>query len=677
MKRATTGAQRGGTWHGLPLLRGRAVLLVLMGVFALSWGGEGAPPAAGPPAGEPGAAVEVSEFKLLYPSVEYAPHKLYEKHPGLPKLEDAARAVVRLGKVADGYVKRQAGAEEVAFALCDLPKQPLKKFYASALVSVEEQLVEWFNARKVVGVFVATHPKDMVVQFDRARKVVGLEDLRGTVKELRLVIWVGLVTKVRTVASGDRVPKDKRMDHPVHARLRERSPLQPAVEGAAERRDLLDKDALERQAAFLSRHPGRRVDVALSSDDKPGGVVLDYLVSESRPRYVYFQVSNTGTEYTRPWRERFGFVHNQLTNHDDILTLDYSVAGDRDVAEALALSYEVPVFNFLDGRLRSRTYASLSRYTASDVGIANAEYDGRSCSVGTELIWNFLQLKSFFVDAVVGARCEHIRVEDKLAGQTGDERLLVTYCGMRFQRLTELSSLYGSLILEKNHPGIAGTHADELEKLGRTDPDRTFRVLKYDLAWSFYLEPLLNRKAWEDPTTWRSSTLAHEVALSVRGQRALGSRLIPQYEMVVGGAYTVRGYPESVTVGDSACVASAEYRFHLPRVFKPNAQPVAKFPGFTQPFRWAPQQVYGRPDWDLVFRAFYDVGRVENTHRKTFEVDRTIHGAGVGVEVRIKDNFSLRCDYGVALDDITDPVTDEKRVRSGDHRIHTVCTLSF
>ncbi|HUT36114.1 MAG TPA: ShlB/FhaC/HecB family hemolysin secretion/activation protein [Planctomycetota bacterium] len=673
MNGGTTGAQHGGVRRRSPLLRVCAGLIALAGVFGLAWGGEGAPPAAGPPPGEPVGAVEVSEFKLSYPAAAEAKHTLYEKHPGLPKLEDVAQLPMRLGKAADGYVALRNGAEAVTLALGDVPKLPLKRFYPSAIVSIEEQIVAWFNARRVVGVFVATHPADMIVQFDRARKVVGLEDLRGDRKDLRLVVWVGLVTKVRTVASGARVPQDKRMDHPLHERIRQLSPVQAAAAGAAERHDVMDKGSLERYTGFLSRHPGRRVDAALSSDDRPGGVVLDYLVSESKPWFAYFQVSSTGTQYTRPWRERFGFVHNQLTNHDDVLTLDYSTAGF-DAAHAVTLSYEVPVFQF--DRLRWRTYASWSKYTASDVGIAEAEYRGQSCSVGTELIWNFFQHKALFVDAVFGGRCEHLRVEDMLLGEEGDERLLITYCGLRFQRLTELATTYGSVILEKNHPGAAGTHVDELEKLGRTDPDRTFHVLKYDLSHSFYLEPLLNPTAWEDPTTWRSSTLAHELAFSVRGQRAMGSRLIPQYEMVIGGAYTVRGYPESIAVGDSACVASAEYRFHVPRVFRPQAQ-VAKLPGFNQPFRFAPQQVYGRPDWDLVLRAFYDVGHVENTRAKEFEVDRTIRGAGVGVELRIKDNFSLRCDYGVALDDIRDPVTDEKRVNSGDHRIHTICTLSF
>ena len=43
-----------------------------------------------------------------------------------------------------------------------------------------------------------------------------------------------------------------------------------------------------------------------------------------------------------------------------------------------------------------------------------------------------------------------------------------------------------------------------------------------------------------------------EVALSVRGQYSFDDRLIPQNEDVAGGLYSVRGYEESETAGDTA-----------------------------------------------------------------------------------------------------------------------------
>ena len=74
------------------------------------------------------------------------------------------------------------------------------------------------------------------------------------------------------------------------------SPLKTA-EGAG-LSDLLRKDQIDAYLAFLNRHPGRRVDVALSPSQARGEVYLDFLVAEERAWRVYVQRSNTGTDET-------------------------------------------------------------------------------------------------------------------------------------------------------------------------------------------------------------------------------------------------------------------------------------------------------------------------------------------------------------------------------------------
>ena len=50
----------------------------------------------------------------------------------------------------------------------------------------------------------------------------------------------------------------------------------------------------------------------------------------------------------------------------------------------------------------------------------------------------------------------------------------------------------------------------------------------------------------------------------------------------------------------------------------------------VEQFLWAPQQPYGRADWDLIFREFYDVGLADiNDRDDLFESDDLIMGAGV------------------------------------------------
>jgi hemolysin activation/secretion protein len=111
--------------------------------------------------------------------------------------------------------------------------------------------------------------------------------------------------------------------------------------------------------------------------ETPGATRLTYHVAEQKPWLAYAQVGNYGTESTTEWRERFGFEHDQLTGHDDILRLDY-VTGNFDDVHAGFGSYEAPVWK-LD-RLRARAYgptASTTRPRSASRVSTSRERSGR------------------------------------------------------------------------------------------------------------------------------------------------------------------------------------------------------------------------------------------------------------------------------------------------------------
>ena len=127
------------------------------------------------------------------------------------------------------------------------------------------------------------------------------------------------------------------------------------------------------------------------------------------------------------------------------------------------------------------------------------------------------------------------------------------------------------------------------------------------------------------------------------------------------------GYPESVAVGDTVFLGTVEYRFHLPRALG-YSEPT-EFLG--QPFRVRPEYPYGRADWDLVFRGFLDMGYTINSDPFSFENDRALIGAGVGVEFLFKRNFNVRVDWGFALKEI------DGVVNSGSNRLHFAASILF
>ncbi len=595
-----------------------------------------------------GPAYTVSEFVLRY---------VHRGHPQHPRRGRLMRLKVTLGETPQGYVAPRDGVPAASIRLEELEEGPPRVFYASAIQSILLALRDDLLQRDLMGVYVAPDPRDL--------DAAGRDQRPPQRTALRIVITTAIVNDVRTLASGQRVKPEQRVDNPAHDRIRERSPIQPYSEGDESRRDLLRKNRLDNYVFRLSRHPGRRVDVALSASEAPNAVTLDYLITENRPLSVYAQTSNTGTEQTDRLRQRFGLVHNQLTDHDDILAVDFMTSFD--AVNALTGSYEAPLPG--TDRVRWRATGGWNEYTAREVGVFLDIFEGRSWAAGGDVLWNFYQDRNLFLDFVVGARYQDTKVVNQVVGVTGREDFFLPHVGLRLDQRADWYRTAGTVFLEWSDSRITELDPSELNRLGRLFPDVDFTILRWDLAAEVYLEPLIDHAAWSDPSTPESSTLAHELAFAFRGQYAFDNRLVPQFEQVIGGLYTVRGYPQSVLAGDSVIVGNLEYRFHLPRAL--GVQPT---PGelFGEPFRFVPQSVYGQTDWDLIFRAFVDAGQSFVSKKLPFEVEATLLGAGLGVELQVRRNFNVRVDWGIALRDLA-----ARGVEAGDSEVYVVATLLF
>ncbi len=137
------------------------------------------------------------------------------------------------------------------------------------------------------------------------------------------------------------------------------------------------------------------------------------------------------------------------------------------------------------------------------------------------------QYEDFFIDLLVGARWLSVEAEE--LGFKGEEDFFLPAIGFRFDRLRDVSSLWGFARFERNIPSVAGTSDDEgsLFLLGRGDIDDDYMLARWSGGLAFYLEPLLWPRSWRNLRTPSSSTLAHEIAFSTNGQYAFGTRVIP------------------------------------------------------------------------------------------------------------------------------------------------------
>lgn len=560
------------------------------------------------------------------------------------------RQPIALTLVDGVYTRPQPGAQTIKTTLVELDDTTPKQYDVTALRAIIDDLLAYLNEEvQLVGIVVAPSPTDIGVD---------LTDNRQGKTELTILIRVATVGQVRTLASGDRIPQDDRENNPLHQSILDRSPLQGGDQPRTG--SLIHRDQLDDYLYRLNRHPGRRVDAAISPGLNAGEVSLDYLIAENKPWYAYFQLSNTGTESTNELRERFGFVHNQLTNNDDIFNIDYITTGF-DESHVVSMNYRRP----LDERWQLRLSTLYSDFTADQVG-SPLPFSGVDAAFGASLAYNFYQNDALFLDAVGGLQYYYTSANNPSAALEGEANLALASFGVELEHVTDLAQTRGFVKLMGN---LNEGNTSDFNTLGRTAPDTQFLVMQYALTTSFYLEPLFNGDAWRDISDPSTSTLAHEIAIGVRGQWAVADdRLLPTFQAVAGGLHTVRGYEQADVAADSSLILSAEYRFHLPRIFGIEAPRRTQL--FDRPFRVAPESVYGRPDWDMIFKAFIDYAVMDVTDELAFETDESLLGTGLGIELALKNNVNFRAEWGFALQ-------DAGQTDAGDSAFHFVLTLVY
>ncbi len=571
-------------------------------------------------------------------------------HPALPPLDElSALKFTEDARVVEGG---------------DVPAP--RSYTAERLRGVAEGVVTHLNRRGLYGVWVA---------FEDLEAVDGkLVDRRGAGETIaRVVVWASQVAEVRTLARGARIPADRALNHRKHGWIAARSPLQPQS-AANPVPSLFERDRLETYLRTLSTHPGRRVEASVASAGEPGLIVLDYLVTEARAWQVFSQISNTGTDATGIWRGRLGLQHSQFTNHDDVFSAD--VLGTPDLSNVAAfMSYRLPLIR--PSRLSMRVYGSFGDFAADGQAFENLRYVGDNWMGGAELTYRRDLGRTWELALNLGANYSTYAVATNVGPTSitsGESSFLVPFANVVLTRASDWWSWVGGIRVEQSVAGIANPDPSRgFGALGRMGATASWTSVRGAVEFRSFLEPL-----WFRAATQR--TLAHEVLLKLRGRFLPGGgRLIPQEQDMVGGASSVRGYPESVVSGDEAMTFTAEYAFHAPWSLRAGEAGTL----FRRPFAWRPASPRRRPDWDLILRTFFDFGQrlVEKTPTSTAvrgevplaERDLTLMGTGAGVELAVRQAFSLRCDVGMALMGLGSG--EQRLTRAGDIRAHVAANF--
>ncbi len=600
---------------------------------------------------------------------------------------------------------------------------------AMALMDIYDAVVKKLTDRGLIGVYILAdvNPRKGLDERDKAQGVI----------DVKITVFISEVAKIRTIArripykialpkiNDDDAPDGQPVKDPKHLWIKEKSPVyvsDPKKPGGP-----LEKPRLQNYLSRLNRFPGRRVDAAINATGEQGKVMLDYLIKEQKNYIIYAQEANNGTPSTGEWRSRLGLELRQLVNKDDILRLEYTTT-DFDRFNSGILSYQFALVR--PDVLKARVYGLYGQFSAEDVGFSGATFTGDSLTAGLALTWTPLYWHGFPLDLTVGGEFLRVTVNNQAAGGSSAVNFILPYLAVGTDRSTDKFSLSANVQVKGS---FSSKNQDQLNGLGRFETDGSFFYMNADIFASIFLEPLVLGKKWgdlgPDGAKWKRGILANELALIVHSQYALGNRrLIPQLELIAGGASSVRGYPESFTSGDSGFVGSVEYRLHIPRLFKPassakakaaaktakaekagaTAGKVAKASGNPKPgespaqpdpvtevkndragaspsFQFRPRGPGAGADWDLIARAFLDYGQTFNNRTQlAVETDRTMMSIGGGLELQmfklpgkgaIPLYMTVRADYGYVLQAQRDLLL--KPVEVGDNRIHISATIAW
>jgi hemolysin activation/secretion protein len=410
--------------------------------------------------------------------------------------------------------------------------------------------------------------------------------------------------------------------------------------------DLFNKDELDDYLFYLNRYPSRRVDVNLKPmiGDEVG---LEFYIDEKKPWLVWANIANSGVKGTEKYIESIGYNQNHLLLHDDIFRLFYSTDAFKHV-HSVFTNYQAPLF--LLKKTRWEVDAGYNRFISTELGTQVRLYTGEQIPVSGKLIFTLFQSKNLFIDVIPSLEYRHVKVNNPswatihlFNDNVGKQNFLLP--GLEIDLEKREREYHVLLSMGGQASPTFGFSRKQIDLLGREDTSHRWYTIEGDLAASFYIDPLLVHAT---PTT----SLVNEVSFRLRGEYAFKYRLIPQERMVIGGMNTVRGYRESTSYGDNYYLSSLEYLCHIPRLLSP-VPPKRKLFGKT--FRVAPEYKGGPTDWDLILRAFFDVGRVTNNKKMVGEVNSTLMGTGLGLELVILDNIYIRGDWGFRLKSVQSP----------------------
>ena len=387
-------------------------------------------------------------------------------------------------------------------------------------------------------------------------------------------------------------------------------------------------DAVSASMNVANENPTKKMTLQLQSGAKEDELIAGVRVIDDRPWKVGLSFDNSGSPSTGDFRLGTLFQHANLFNRDHILSLQYTVSTAKPgKVKIYSAGYRIPLYSLGDSIDFFGGYSDVNSGTIASSGM-DLQVSGKGTISGIRYNQNLRRMGSWKHRLVYGF---DYRVYDNnvdlygipLGNKVSVHPISLTYIG---SGSTGEGFDWGGYVTGIRN--IAGhTESEDFESV-RSGAPADYSILRYGFNLGVAL-----------PGDWQERLLFN-------GQYT-DNPLVPAEQFGLGGAGSVRGFPEREITSDWGHFASQElYTPDLCRLTSISSSQCR-----------------------LV--GFFDIGHVVRVRPASGDPgDSLIAGGGIGLRLAIRKEFTLSVDYAIVA------LSAGSR-EQGDDRLHFRAALLF
>lgn len=376
--------------------------------------------------------------------------------------------------------------------------------------------------------------------------------------------------------------------------------------------EVLNVVKLERDALRINQNPDAQVGVVLEAAKVPGTSDIILKEADKFPYHVGVGVDNQGTRLTGNYRTSFSFRSSDLTAHNDSLFINSLVSPG---AKGEFAGYAFPLDTY--GAKLGFEFSYFTTKLGKEFSSFNIT--GDSFSYAPHVTQEMYLSETFQADIDYGLEFKSIK-KYFLGNKTTEDELRMPYLAFD---LSNIDSFFGG---GQNtfSPKFTFSTAHFLGASSQDNPEAS----RQDTGGFFF--------KYEHSVS-RIQKMPFESILSIHSSLQLSSRTLPASEQFqLGGANSIRGYPEGDYLADSGANLNIEWLF--PSYFIPKD---IKLPYADRPLRNQLQPI-----------AFLDLGWGGINKVMPGELkEKFLMGIGGGLRFNFNRNLSLCAEWAQAIGD--------------------------